>query len=87
MLQLENVELVHERRRTVRIHTGEGQYVGFSSWALQDRGGETLVSYEVYCFHPFPKETVRGDMGALAQQANDDGLRRLKAFVETGRPT
>lgn len=83
MLHADNVELVPERRRTIRIHTADGTFTGYSSWILQDRGAETSVTYDVFCRYPFPREMVDG-LGALAQQQNEEGLRRLKAFVETG---
>jgi hypothetical protein len=86
MLHLTNVELEPGRRRTIRIHTPDGQFSGYSSWTLTGDGASTIVAYDVFCLHPFPKEAVGDDLLAQAQAGNEEGLRRLKAFVEDARP-
>lgn len=84
MLRVHNAEMVPHRRRTIRIHTGEDVFTGYSSWVLQQRGEETLVGYDVFTRYPFPKEMTLDQVRAIAHQGNEEGLRRLKAFVETG---
>lgn len=84
MLIICNAELVPHKRRTIRVHTADDTFTGYATWALQDRGAETLVSYDVFCRYPFPREMTPDQIEAAAQQGNEEGLRRLKAFVETG---
>jgi hypothetical protein len=84
MLRIHNVEMVPNRRRTIRIHTPEDVFTGYSSWVLQDRGEETLVGYDVFTRYPFPREMTVEQIRDASRQGNEEGLRRLKAFVETG---
>jgi hypothetical protein len=45
LLHIENVELEPGLRRTIRIASPDGTFVGFSSWTLADSGGGTAVTY------------------------------------------
>lgn len=84
MLLVHNVEMEPHRRRTIRIHTADDSFTGYSTWTLQDRGAETLISYDVFTRYPFPKEMTVDQVRAISRQGNEEGLRRLKLFVETG---
>jgi uncharacterized protein YndB with AHSA1/START domain len=84
MLRIHNVEMEPNRRRTIRIHTPEDVFTGYSTWVLHERGGETLVGYDVFTRYPFPREMTVDQIRDLSSRGNEEGLRRLKAFVETG---
>jgi hypothetical protein len=46
---VENVEIVTERRRTIRLEDTDGTLIGFAAWQLISRNDSTLVQYDVYC--------------------------------------
>jgi hypothetical protein len=82
MLRLQNVELVPQGRRTIRIENPDGRFIGYSSWILEPRGEQTIVTYDVYCLSPFPKESATDDIVQQGSRQSADGLGLLKAFVE-----
>jgi hypothetical protein len=84
MLRVHNVEMEPHKRRTIRIHTGDDAFTGYSTWTLHDRGEQTLVTYDVFTRYPFPSEMTVEQVRDISRQGNEEGLRRLKAFVETG---
>jgi len=44
----ENVEVIANQRRTIRLSTEDGKFLGFAVWTLTVQGSGTLVQYEVY---------------------------------------
>ena len=44
----ENVDIVPNRRRVVRLNTLEGKLIGYASFQLTPHGAETLIQYDVY---------------------------------------
>lgn len=80
---VENVELAPQRRRTIRMESLEGAFLGFSTWELTPGPGETVVAYDTYCRGPLlaPGRSAV-ELLANAQKVMDEGLQRLKAVVE-----
>lgn len=84
MLRIHNVEMDPNTRRTIRIHTPDDTFTGYSTWVLQDRGEETLVGYDVFTRYPFPREMSVDEIRDISERGNEEDLRQLKALVETG---
>lgn len=51
---MENVEVVLERVRTLRMNEIDGTVIGYSSMRLVPRDHATLVQYDVYAYIQFP---------------------------------
>jgi len=49
LFSAENVELLTERRRTLRLNALDGTLVGFVTWRLTPLNDATLLEYDVYC--------------------------------------
>jgi hypothetical protein len=45
---------------------------------------EALVGYDVFTRYPFPAEMTHEQIRDLSRRGNEEGLRRLKSFVEPG---
>ena len=85
LFHVENVELVSEHRRTIRLEGLDGSFLGFATWELTPNGGETVVAYDVYCRGAMlPPGQSADDLLASAHRMMDEGLLRLKAIVEQG---
>jgi hypothetical protein len=80
---VENVELIAETRRTIRLEELDGRVIGFATWELTPAEGGTVVAYDVYCRGAMlPPGQSTEDLMAVAQRGMDDGLLALKAFIE-----
>jgi hypothetical protein len=89
----ENVEVVPNQRRTIKLYEPSGRLLGFAIWTLTERNGRTLVEYDVYSETLLPPELVRQSKEALAEQERqsfdsnkkrfDDELVALKRLVES----
>ena len=79
---IENVELATHRRRTIRLDTPEGRYLGYATWVLGEGTTGTTVAYHVYCRYSAPVDAVRDGLLVQAQRQMDDGLERLKGLIE-----
>ncbi|MFB9929989.1 SRPBCC family protein [Amycolatopsis halotolerans] len=80
---VENAELVPAQRRTIRLDTLDGTFMGFATWELTPAGDGTMVAYDVYSRGPMlPPGQSAEDLLAWAQQMMDEGLVRLKGFIE-----
>jgi hypothetical protein len=44
----ENVQLVPNQRRTIKIYAPAGELLGFAIWTLREAGARTVVEYDVY---------------------------------------
>jgi len=44
----ENVEIVPNQRRTIKLYDPEGRLLGFSTWLLTESHGRTRVEYDVH---------------------------------------
>ena len=54
---VENVELVPNQRRTIKLsQPDDGALIGYATWALAGRDGYTLVTYDVYTETLLPPE-------------------------------
>ena len=76
-----NAEVEPDRRRTMRLESTEGAFMGFSSWTLSERGAQTALSYDVYTHYAVPAEhleALRAGQGKM-----DEGLVRLKDVIES----
>ena len=78
---VENVELDPARRRTIRLESTEGAFMGFSTWALVERAGATALTYDVFSYYEVPAEYVDA-LRSSGQTYMDEGLAALKALVE-----
>ncbi len=79
---VENVEMVEQRRRTIRITATDGTLIGYSSWSLVPQGGKTAVRYDVYCFDAVPIEKADAspaEIAAAKKSYFDDNYRRFDA--------
>jgi carbon monoxide dehydrogenase subunit G len=83
LFEVENAEMVPERRRTIRLEGLDGHFIGFATWELTPVGAETVVAYDVYCRDAMlPPGHAQADLLTMAQQVMDEGLQKLKAVVE-----
>lgn len=84
LFKVENVELVERQRRTIRLESLDGAFIGFATWELTPGKGATVVAYDVYCRGPMlAPGHARSDLLVMAQRMMDEGLLKLKAVVET----
>jgi hypothetical protein len=92
----ENVELVPNRRRTIKLYDAKGTLLGFGTWTLVVSGGGTMVGYDVYSETLIPPEQAgatspraRAATEREALESNqkrfDSELAALKMLVEGGR--
>src|SRR5688572_15114959 len=44
---VENVELVPNVRRTIKLYAPGGNLIGYATWTLEESGGRTVVGYDV----------------------------------------
>jgi hypothetical protein len=85
LFYVENVELIPETRRTIRLEGLDGSFMGFATWELTPLGGQTVVAYDVYTRGPMLQAgQSEKELLTEAQQIMDKGLSRLKAFIERG---
>lgn len=84
---VENVELVAEQRRTIRLDGLDDSFIGFATWELTPAGDGTVVAYDVYTRGALlPPGQSAQELLAGAQQVMDQGLVHLKEFVEGQDP-
>lgn len=92
---VENVELVPNQRRTIKIYAPNGgPLLGYATWWLSETNGRTAVGYDVYSELPSdPKATAaqraEAERASIAKegarfQAELEGLKRL--MEKKGRP-
>lgn len=91
----ENVELVPNQRRTIKIYATGGALIGFASWWLHEQGGRTVVGYDVYSETLFAPGTAPAPdklheaerTQATTNKARFDAeLVGLKTLVESAKP-
>lgn len=94
--RFENVELVPNQRRTIKLYNPTGALIGYASWWLREQGGRTLVGYDVYSetlidaaqAKATPLEKLReAERSAMTTNKArfDQELVALKRLVEAGR--
>jgi hypothetical protein len=76
-----NVELEVESRRTMRLETPEGVFMGFCTYTLIEDQGRTLARYEVFAQQPVPAEHAAGFIDRARERVDGD-LAALKAVIE-----
>jgi hypothetical protein len=92
----ENVEMVAQRRRTIRLNAPDGALIGFAMWELTPRNGATLVEYRVYSQVAIPPQNgvsmtpselaaVQANYYNVNYQRFDAELATLKQLVERQR--
>ena len=88
---VENVELVVDRRRTIKLYQADGALIGYATWTLDENGGKTTVGYDVYAESLIPAGSgTTADARAEAERAErkanikrfDAELAALKGLVE-----
>src|SRR5258706_14406728 len=94
---VENVELVPQKRRTIKIYLPDGTLLGFATWTLRSAGAGTVAGYDVYSetrIDPGQAKAMsladRLAAERLDREANekrfDRELVELKRLVEAKRP-
>ena len=90
---VENVELVPNVRRTIKLYLPSGGLIGYATWTLEPRGATTVVGYDVYSETLVPAEAARTTDLAEQQRVEygtnqkrfDAELVALKRLVEGAR--
>ena len=93
---VENVELVPDQRRTIKLYLPTGVLIGYAAWSLRASGGGTVVGYDVYsetvidpvqakAMTPAQIQEVERAASAANQKRFDQELLELKRLVEAGR--
>ena len=93
---VENVELVPNRRRTIKIYSPTMALVGYAAWTLAEAGGRTTVRYDVYSESLIEPAQAKSMTAAQIQEAErtvlaanqkrfDEELLELKRLAEAGR--
>ena len=89
----ENVELVPNQRRTIKLLDLKGNLLGFASWGLMEQGGRTLIDYQIHAESRVAPEQKLTAAQVAEQQRNgyavnkqrvDDELAELKRRLESG---
>ena len=95
-LHLQNIELLPNRRRTIKLTTPNGTLLGFATWSLLENSNSTTVSYDVSMETLLTDEqaatTSLAELAEMERQGYevnkprfDAELRALKALVEGDR--
>lgn len=93
---IENVQLVPNQLRTIKIYAPNGPLLGFAIWSLKESAGKTVVAYDVYSEEPVDSAQIKSKTPAQLDQAERDyvttnqqrfdrELIALKRMVETGK--
>ncbi len=87
LFHVENVEMILERRRTIRLNAQDGQLIGYASWEIIPQGDVTLVEYHVYSqlvLRPEPGASLTAEALEAAEADNHwSNHRRFAAELET----
>ena len=79
----ENVELVPQARRTIKLVTPDGTLLGFATWSLVEEDGRTTVTYDVYSETVLPSEESVGitqeSLAAMERDGYEANKRRFDA--------
>lgn len=93
---VENVELMPNQRRTIKLYAPTGSLIGYATWSIRAAGGRTVVGYDVYSetlidpaqaksMTPAQIREAERTSAAPNQKRFDQELLALKALVEKGR--
>lgn len=84
---IKNVELVPERRRTIRMLSTQNELLGFASWELTSQDSSTLVEYHVYTTSFMPAESVKSmtaeQLASTKAEYHQSNFQRFGAELET----
>jgi hypothetical protein len=83
LFHAENVEIIPQRRRTLRLTGVDGALIGFAIWELSRQDDSTVVEYHVYA--QLPPDGDANSYRATNQQRFDRELATLKRLVESRR--
>jgi len=75
---VENVELVPNVRRTIKLYLPSGGLIGYATWTLEPKGASTVVGYDVYSETLVPAEAAR--TADLAEQQRAEHETNQKRF-------
>lgn len=71
---VENVELIPNRRRTMKLYSrDQGALIGFASWELSENNGSTVVTFDVYAEY-VASERIPVDRDSQKRAAAEDGM-------------
>lgn len=82
LFHMEIVELVPQRRRTARLDSTGGAFLGYATWVLREGDGGTQVGYHVYCRVTLPPGSSASGVLDDARQKMEEALERLRALAE-----
>ncbi len=81
MLLVENVELVPNERRTIKLLQPDGRLAGFATWTLDETGGRTVVGYDVYSETVLPADqAAKLSAAAVAELERSEHNANFKRF-------
>lgn len=82
-----NVEILPERRRTIRLDTPAGDLIGYATWTLTPADGGTRLEYHVYCQDELPCDAdgvpAKDAILRMGHQRVAEGFTDLKQLIET----
>lgn|GEM_PF-3589516 len=78
---VENVEMVANRRRTIKLVSPAGQLIGYAIWTLVPAGSKTVVRYDVFSETVLTAEQAAGmSAAALVEQERASQETNSKRF-------
>ena len=84
---MENVELVPDQRRTIKLLAIGGGLMGFATFTLDESGGRTVVGYDVYSETVLPPEAATGmsadSVARIDRTGREANSRRFQAELES----
>lgn len=84
---VQNVELVPNQRRTVKLYEKGGVLIGFATFTLEASNGGTVVGYDVYTETVLPPERASQLTAAavveMERAARESSTRRFQAELES----
>lgn len=92
LYMMETVELITDKRWTVRLDDLDGTLIGYATWELPQDNGGTLLQYHTFCQLRLVKgSAVTQELSGISSKGIvqdgsrriDEEFRRLKSAVET----
>jgi hypothetical protein len=84
---VENVEIVPNLRRTIKMYDPEGHLLGFSTWLLTELDGRTIVAYDVHGESVLSsnraKETTSESIAVQERDGHEVNKKRIDAELVT----
>jgi len=82
----DNIEVLPERRRTMKLSMPDGSLMGYASWELSELDNSTLVQYHVYSEVVIPEASLTGmsevEMATLRAGYQSSNYQRFQQELE-----